>query len=297
MTCSNTDIEEDGRMKIKGQWFCAFSVLMILLVAASGTLFGQEEQKMKMDEYNTQLASVQQRETDANAKSATLQTEIDALKAQIVETQGKIDAEWAEIYTMLGTDQAGVDAYRSELSTIESEIDGLSALSPEDLYKRKAEIDALEKKIADAKTSKVAYLSEMQEKLAVLDEKLAALKGKMPANIYDQYTVIKGDCLWKIAKKDDIYGDPYKWITIYNINRDQIKNPNRIDVDQIFNIARQAGANEYWVVKGDFLSKIAGMSNMYNDPTKWTKLYDANKDIINDANLIYPHQVLTVPSN
>jgi nucleoid-associated protein YgaU len=284
-------------MKIKGHWFCAFSVLLILLVAASGTLFGQEEQKMKMDEYNTQLASVQQREVDANAKSVTLQTEIDALKTQIADTQTQIDANWAETYTMLGTDKAGVEAYRSELNTIESEIDGLSALSPEDLYKRKDDIAALEKKIADAKTSKIAYLSEMEEKLAVLDSKLAAAKAKMPANIYDQYTVIKGDCLWKIAKKDDIYGDPYKWITIYNVNKDQIKNPNKIEVEQIFNIARQAGANEYWVVKGDFLSKIAGMSNVFNDPTKWTKLYDANKDIINDANLIYPYQVLAVPSN
>ena len=35
-----------------------------------------------------------------------------------------------------------------------------------------------------------------------------------------------GDCLWNIAKK--YYGDPKKWIIIYEANRDRIKDPSRI---------------------------------------------------------------------
>ena len=40
------------------------------------------------------------------------------------------------------------------------------------------------------------------------------------------YTVKRGDCLWNIAKK--YYGNGSKYTTIYNANRDKIKNPNLI---------------------------------------------------------------------
>jgi nucleoid-associated protein YgaU len=50
---------------------------------------------------------------------------------------------------------------------------------------------------------------------------------------------------------------------------------------------------EYRVVKGDSLSKIA--MRVYGDPQAWRRIYDANKDIIDDPNLIQPGQVLKVP--
>ena len=40
------------------------------------------------------------------------------------------------------------------------------------------------------------------------------------------YTVVKGDCLWKIAKK--FLGDGKRWAEIYAANKDAIKNPNMI---------------------------------------------------------------------
>jgi len=36
------------------------------------------------------------------------------------------------------------------------------------------------------------------------------------------------DCLWNIAKKKDIYNDPWKWKKIYQANRDKIKDPDLI---------------------------------------------------------------------
>ncbi len=52
------------------------------------------------------------------------------------------------------------------------------------------------------------------------------------------------------------------------------------------------------VEKGDFLSKIAGMEEIYADPLKWKRIYRANKDVIDgfsDPNLIYPDWNLTIP--
>lgn len=45
------------------------------------------------------------------------------------------------------------------------------------------------------------------------------------------YTVKSGDCLWNIAKK--FYGSGSKYTTIYNANKDKIKNPNLIYPNQV----------------------------------------------------------------
>lgn len=48
------------------------------------------------------------------------------------------------------------------------------------------------------------------------------------------YTVVKGDCLWKIAKK--LLGDGSRYTEIYNLNRDKISNPNLIYPGQVLTI-------------------------------------------------------------
>lgn len=52
--------------------------------------------------------------------------------------------------------------------------------------------------------------------------------------------------------------------------------------------------NTHTVVAGDNLSKIA--KSVYGDATKWKTIYEANKSIIKDPNLIYIGQVLTIPA-
>ena len=49
----------------------------------------------------------------------------------------------------------------------------------------------------------------------------------------------------------------------------------------------------YTVVKGDSLSKIA--KREYGDAQKWHQIYEANRDIIKDPDLIYPGQILRLP--
>ena len=49
----------------------------------------------------------------------------------------------------------------------------------------------------------------------------------------------------------------------------------------------------YTVVKGDSLSKIA--KREYGDASKWHKIFEANKDVIEDPNLIEIGQDLIIP--
>ena len=72
-------------------------------------------------------------------------------------------------------------------------------------------------------------------------------------------------------------------------------------------LADWGGAATYTVIKGDCLSKIAGMKNIYDNWKLWPALWEANKGgvvsapartpkTIPNPNLIYPGQVLKVPS-
>ena len=52
-------------------------------------------------------------------------------------------------------------------------------------------------------------------------------------------------------------------------------------------------AQFYEVKKGDSLSKIA--KQFYGDPMKYPVIFEANKPMLKDPNLIYPGQKLRIP--
>lgn len=49
------------------------------------------------------------------------------------------------------------------------------------------------------------------------------------------------------------------------------------------------------VVKGECLWWIAEYKQVYNDPFMWPLIYKANRDQINNPDLIYPKQVFQIP--
>ena len=49
----------------------------------------------------------------------------------------------------------------------------------------------------------------------------------------------------------------------------------------------------YTVVRGDSLSKIA--KREYGDMSKWRKIFEANRDVIDNPDLIEPGQNLIIP--
>lgn len=278
------------------------AVVNTLLVCSLVALVAMPEQavaqEMTMKEYKIQVQQQADREQAANNEIAKCDAEIANLKSQIADIEGQITATWGEIYSAIGVTEADVNAYRDRLNGLERDLNAMGALSPEDLWQRRKEINGIEVQLEEAKNDKIYVLSEMKDKVAALEGKIAQLRAKMPKGMYDEYTVNRGDYLWRISRSSDVYGDPMQWVRIYSYNRDQIKDPDLIYPDQIFKIHRDNAPNEYLVGSGDNLAKIAGSMDVMGDPTKWRALYEANKDVVgDDPGLIYPYQILKFPTN
>jgi nucleoid-associated protein YgaU len=55
----------------------------------------------------------------------------------------------------------------------------------------------------------------------------------------------------------------------------------------------ESGAHTHTVIRGESLSKIA--KREYGDEGQWRKIYEANRDKIEDPDLIFPGTVLRIP--
>lgn len=67
----------------------------------------------------------------------------------------------------------------------------------------------------------------------------------------------------------------------------------RVD-DQLEVVTPEPEATYYTVVKGDSLSKIA--KAVYGDAMKYPVIFEANKPMLTNPDLIYPGQVLRIPN-
>jgi nucleoid-associated protein YgaU len=62
--------------------------------------------------------------------------------------------------------------------------------------------------------------------------------GQRPVEQVRTYTVVSGDSLSKIAKRE--YGDANKWHAIFEANRDKLKDPDRIYPGQVLTLPPNA---------------------------------------------------------
>jgi nucleoid-associated protein YgaU len=270
-------------------------VMLILLLSSTFALaqsYNYEE--MEMEEYNALLQEWQGRLDAAQAAIAEQEAKLAESQTCVDEQQAQIDATWDEIYAALGSSKAEDDAYRKELQALRSEASSFLSMSPEEIYRRKDELQGMKDRLAEYRTNNLALLSENEATLNSIESLIMQAEEKGKPAQPDTYTVNRGDYLWRIASMPNIYSDPYAWMRIYSSNTDQIKDPDLIYPEQIFRIPRDVGPNEHLVVRGEFLSKIAGYANVYGSPFKWQSLYEANKSIVEDPNLIYPYQVLKI---
>ena len=265
---------------------------LALLVLASENIYAQEQQ-MTCEEYMALGQEIVNREVAANAQIEELIAQIEALNMQIAQLDRANADLNAQILAAIGYSESEVLAFGRELDAIIAQLEGLMALAPEELIMRRGEVSAIESRVAELGQSNIAALPEMMDKLATIDQLLAELKARIAQPVVIDYKVGRGDNLWNIAKKEQLYDDPYMWPRIYRENKSQIKDPDLIYPNQVLGVPFGVAENQYLVTRGDFLFKIA--AELYNNAGKWHKIYEANKQQIVAPDLIFPAQVLEIP--
>ena len=252
-----------------------------------------QETKMTREEYTAKLAEYTGREVQAQADIKTLDASTASLKSQIDAVRADIDRINQETRALVGADEAEIRAFGQQVDNLLRRLQGLAALAPEELQRRRGELKVAAMELAELKASPISALPEMAAKIMRADKELNDLMMRAPDQI--TYEVMKGDHLWGIASKPSTYEDPYMWPRIYRANRDQINDPDLIYPKQMLTVPIAVGENQYLVTSGDFLSKIA--SAVYNDPTMWHKIYKAHFGQIVEPSLVFPAQVLEIPAN
>jgi len=94
-------------------------------------------------------------------------------------------------------------------------------------------------KIANANNLKNASIIEVGQKLVLPDistDEINAVveKVKMAPVAPVTHVVVRGESLWSIAITQ--LGDGYKWTQIWNLNRKQIVNPNKLEIGMILKL-------------------------------------------------------------
>lgn len=273
----------------------ASGIALALLVSLSGPAQAQEEKKMTRDEYVAQMADLQQRQSAASQQIEALSGQVEDLNGQMSACDMAMADLNDQILTHVDATSDEVAAFGKRLDAIASQLEGLLALAPEVLIQRRGEAKALAAEVADMKGNKISALPEMADKLSKIDELLEQIRARIAQPVTVDYMVERGDNLWNIAKKESVYDDPYMWPRIYRANKEAIKDPDLIYPEQKLAVPFGVAENQYLVTRGDFLFKIA--AEVYNDASKWHKIYEANKVQVVEPHLIFPAQVLEIPSN
>lgn len=283
----------------------ALLVLPVLIQARVTYLSEEEYKDLKKKErlaywenLETDLAEMQQRKADAIANQEKYSARIEELNKELVPVKAEYDKVHAEILAFLGVSEEDFAGIMEKIKYFNNKITNWDALTDKELWKSKKAVRSLVVEYNDYRGSKFGKVPDFRSDFSDLDNRIVNLESNLeaakPKYYEDDYTIVKGDWLSKIAQYSFIYGDMSKWPVIYRANRDQIKDPNLIYPDQVIKIPRGL-PYEWKVYKGECLWKIAAYQEVYDNAAKWPLIYRANKDQIKDPDLIYPNQIFEIP--
>jgi len=195
------------------------SGVLILLLVFSVNLFAQEEE-MTSDEWQAEMARLNSEKASLQQETQTLQSDINNLKSTTIKSYEDCVNE---NYSMVGATRADVDNFRKAVAELNGKIQRKEGPKAD----RQKDLDAL-------KMNKISALPEFFDK--VHSQMQNALDAWVEAPTSISYQVVRGDCLWNIAKKPEHYGNGFAWPNIYKANRDKIKNPDLIFPKQMLTI-------------------------------------------------------------
>ncbi len=225
--------------------------------------------------YMSEWARYSKMKDSLNAVIASKQASLDGLTAQKNQKQSAYDKLKGDFNSWVGED---IDAFRKRFADVESQINS-----------RTGNCEDAKKKLDAITASKGRCLNEFWDRYNAMVKKYAdwCLGGTVAKKCDKDYTVVKGDCLWKIAGKSSIYGNPRLWPKIWDANKNgivsgkpsTIPNPNRIYPGQVLCIPSMTDAEKQMM-----LNKSKGTMKKRKSKSKGDATFDnTKKDTKKDA--------------
>ncbi|MCU0371699.1 MAG: LysM peptidoglycan-binding domain-containing protein [Ignavibacteria bacterium] len=225
-----------------------FHKLLIALLVLSLTLgvklsvFAQDEEEteepeMDEEQWQQQMDEYTAKKNELTAKLDQLDKDIDALKKKNADKDAELKKAEDDLYASVGATKEKIADYRKVFETAEKYI------CPNQKTGKKEDAMKLFEPLTMSGVEKYKCLPEFFERYKKMKNCLDTWPEKKIAG----YTVVKGDCLYKIAGKKEIYNNVKMWPVLWEANEKgvasappkvskTIKNPNLIYPGQVLNV-------------------------------------------------------------
>ncbi|GHV81868.1 hypothetical protein AGMMS49991_04260 [Spirochaetia bacterium] len=288
-------------------WGLGVVLSAILLGGISNnTVFAQE--LVETDSQETEKAEGLQTEAEDVAELQTQISDPEQAEAEVAEISGQEATDQpaeTEAVELSAEEVTGQQTEAEAVARQQAEADAGEQAEAEALARQWAEADAREQAEAEAlarqQTEDAAGEQAEVEAVVRLEAVGPQSTSEEPGSTQTrpQYLVQSGDSYWTIAANPQVYNNPRLWRRLYEANRSKMvdpNNPNLIEPGMLIDFAMP----KYYTVKaGDNLWDIAANPLIYNNPWLWHRLYEANRDKLedpNNPNLIESGIVIEIPS-
>lgn len=214
--------------------------------------------ELTKDEAVARITNFQAKIKDLQNKLATETGNIEELKKELEETKKALEECQKALLALVEATEMDIEQFRQKLGVIEGKVRQWKGYSNDKLAEMRDQVEALEDELNELRKNKIALLPEFFGKIQQLAKDIEGLKREKKIKQYTVGTWAEDrDCLWNIAGKIEIYGDPFMWPKIWQSNTDMIRNPDIIHPGQVLTVPEKAPKTQeelraerrYWAKK------------------------------------------------
>jgi hypothetical protein len=198
--------------------------------------YGREDELL-IREWEKQMDDLTAKKEQLLSLLENYSSEINVLKNNSSELDKKLTDAENSLYASVGMDRNSISEFRKKFDETEKKINNKLG-TPSEV--RKSYFNEIE-------ASNAKCLPEFYNRYLAMKSKLEAWEKESFVSKTGNYTVVKGDCLWKIAGKSEIYNKNNYWPKIWEANQEgvisspahtpkKIVNPNLIYPGQVLKI-------------------------------------------------------------
>ena len=220
-----------------------FNILLMLAIicAFSVRVFAQPDEQLTREQAAARILDYQAKVNELDAKYKAVDADVNGLKLSLEQTKkATVDCN-ESLYKLVGATNADVDKFRQRIGQLEGKVRAMRSLSDDVLADKQDEVKLLEEELNTIRGEKMCCLPEFFNKVISLAKDINP--GLIREKKIKTYTVGNWadtkDCMWNIAGKMEIFGDPFQWPKIWQANTTIVRNPDIIHPGQVLTLPQK----------------------------------------------------------